>query len=160
MIDGPGSDEDATRSGEPYDGLRPEDVPDGLADLDDDAVRATQGIDLDAAVGRLEDVLLAQPYDRALPDLDELLDRAGIPAAVLRRDDRAIKALHEAVLARPFSQLDEVIAARVEVELLTLEVEVLSEHLANRDLGVEQLGAAASRLTQVRERLTELRALL
>jgi hypothetical protein len=117
---------------------------------------AVHGFDLDAAVGRLEDVLLAQPYDRALPDLPALLRRAGIPAAVLR-DDRALKALNEAVLARPFSQLDEVVTVRVEVELLTLEVEVLTDRLATRDIPDVQLAAAAQRLQQVRDRLEEIR---
>ncbi|MTV26260.1 hypothetical protein FTX61_12685 [Nitriliruptoraceae bacterium ZYF776] len=133
------------------DALRPEDLLD-----DEDPSAGLLGWELEAAVGRLEDVLLAQPYDRALPDLDDLLDRAGIPAAVVRRDDRALKALREAVLARPFAQLDEVVAARVEVELLTLEVEVLTDQLRSGEIADRQLGVTSARLREVRDLLDRL----
>lgn len=137
------------------DAWRPEDLL-----HDDEPSTALRGLDLDAAVGRLEDVLLAQPYDRALPDLDDLLDRAGIPAAVVRRDDRALKALNEAVLARPFADLDQVVAARVEVELLTLEVEVLTEQLQAGASGTSSLLAANERLHEVRSVLERLQSQL
>ena len=134
------------------DALRPEDL---LGD--EDPSSGLHGWELDAAVGRLEDVLLAAPYDRALPNLDDLLDRAGIPVALVRRDDRARKALHEAILARPFAELDEVVAARVEVQLLTLEVEVLTDRLRSGEITGAQLPAATARLAEVRAQLDRLR---
>ncbi len=113
-------------------------------------------LDLDAAVSRLEDTLLALPVDRALPDLDVLLDRAGIPAALLRRDDRVLKVLHEAVLARPFADHELVARTRAEVELLTLEVEVVTDRLGDPTTSAEDLARAVARLTEVRARLEEL----
>lgn len=111
----------------------------------------------DDALVRLEDALLALPYDRALPDLDDLLDRAGVPFDVLRRDDRARKLLHEAIVARPLASLDAVQRVRTEVELLTLEVEVLTDRLADPALAPETFQRVAVRLTEVRARLEELR---
>lgn len=116
-----------------------------------------QGPDLDAAVSRLEDLLLALPFDRALPDLPVLLARSGLPPEALRRDERVLKVLHEAVLARPFADHDEVVATRAEVELLTLEVEVLTDRLTDRAADADVLAAAAARLDAVRRRLQELR---
>lgn len=113
-------------------------------------------VDLDAAVSRLEDVLLGLPEDRALPDLAVILERAGLPPELLRRDERVLKVIHEAVLARPFGDLDRVGRARTEVELLTLEVEVLADRLADPALGAEGIERAIARLAQVRDRLTEL----
>ncbi len=40
-----------------------------------------------------------------------------------------MKVLHEAVLARPLNDVDHVAALRTEVELLTVEVRVLTERL-------------------------------
>ena len=114
------------------------------------------GLDLDAAVSRFEDVLLALPFDRALPDITVLLERAGLPPQVLRRDERVLKVLHEAVLARPFADVDDVIATRAEVELLTLEVEILTDRLASPDTPPGDLEAAVARLRTVRTRLDEL----
>ena len=114
------------------------------------------GLDLDAAVSRFEDVLLALPFDRALPDITVLLERAGLPPQVLRRDERVLKVLHEAVLARPFADVDDVIATRAEVELLTLEVEILTDRLASPDTPASDLEAAIARLRTVRTRLDEL----
>jgi hypothetical protein len=112
--------------------------------------------DVDAALARLEDLLLALPYDRALPDLPELLQRAGIPEASLRRDDRLLKVLHEAVLARPFAHLPEVQRVRTEVELLTLEVELLTDRLADGAASSTEVTDAAARLREVRLRLEEI----
>lgn len=112
--------------------------------------------DVDAALVRLEDLLLALPYDRALPDLSDLLERAGIPEASLRRDDRLLKVLHEAVLARPFAQLPDVQRVRTEVELLTLEVELLTDRLADGDAAATEVADAAHRLREVRLRLDEI----
>jgi hypothetical protein len=123
--------------------------------MDDRGLRGA--VDLDAARGRLEDLLLSLPYDRALPDLPELLDRAGVPADVLHRDDRILKVLHEAVLARPMSRVGEAQHLRTEVELLTLEVEVLIDRLTATHSDPATLAEAAERLAEVRSRLDEIR---
>jgi hypothetical protein len=112
--------------------------------------------DVDAALVRLEDLLLALPYDRALPDLADLLERAGIPEASLRRDDRLLKVLHEAVLARPFAQLPDVVRVRTEVELLTLEVELLTDRLVDGAATATDVASATNRLREVRLRLDEI----
>lgn len=113
-------------------------------------------VDLDAAVSRLEDVLLALPDDRALPDLSTILDRAELSPEILRRDERVLKVIHEAVLARPFGDLDRVARTRTEVEFLTLEVEVLADRLADPSLPAEAVERAIARLADVRARLREL----
>jgi hypothetical protein len=112
---------------------------------------------LDAALSRLEDVLLALPVDRALPDLDQLLERAGVPRELLGRDERVLKVLHEAVLARPFGDLDDVGRARTEVELLTLEVEVLTDRLGAGTTAGDEVARAVARLAEVRSRLEAIR---
>lgn len=118
------------------------------------------GVDEDVALARLEELLQALPYDRALPPLEVILERAGIPEELLRRDDRVLKVLHEAIVARPFGHLDEVAGARTEIELLTLEVELLTDRLADRDADADTVARASVRLTAVRERLHEVRDLL
>jgi hypothetical protein len=95
--------------------------------------------------------------DRALPDLDRLLGEARIPRELLRRDERVLKVLHEAVLARPFGDLDEVERVRTEVELLTLEVEVLTERLGSEATTDDEVVRAATRLAEVRRRLEAIR---
>jgi hypothetical protein len=112
----------------------------------------------DEALTRLEDALLGYPYDRALPDLATILDDAGVTAELLTVDDRAAKLLHEAIVARPLSSLDAVAQLRTEVELLTLEVQVLTERLAAPDADPDEAGRSAARLAAIRARLTELRA--
>ncbi len=116
--------------------------------------------DVDAARVRLEDLLLTLPYERALPDLSELLDRARVPLELLRRDDRLLKVLHEAILARPLGQIDEVERVRTEVELLTLEVEVLTDRLSDPNSSLDEVAAAATRLREVEARLQEVRDVL
>ncbi len=113
--------------------------------------------ELDRALVRLEDVLHELPLDRAVPDLRVVLHRAGVDQELLRRDDRALKLLREALLARPFGSLESVVNVRTEVELLTLEVDVLADRL--RDPGTSDLAVAAAnaRLAQVRVRLEQLR---
>lgn len=113
--------------------------------------------DDDAARARLEDLLLSLPDDRALPDLPELLDRAGVPDDLLHRDDRILKVLQEAVLARPFNQVGEVQQVRTEVELLTLEVEVLTDRLADDQVVPDVRDDARRRLTEVTDRLSQIR---
>ncbi len=120
----------------------------------------SEGIDVDLARARLEDLLLSLPYDRALPELPDLLDRAGIPPALLRRDDRLLKVLNEAVLARPLGSIAEVETLRTEVELLTLEVEVLTDRLADRATTAVELDEVLRRLRVVRARLEEVRDVL
>ena len=117
----------------------------------------------DAAVARLEDHILGLPYDRALPDLATLLADAEVPGDLLRRDERARKVVHEAILARPLSDVDVVAARTAEVELLVLEVSVLTEDLragrapdATREAR-ERAASAAARLRSIRTRLDELR---
>lgn len=111
----------------------------------------------DEQIARLEDVLLAYPYDRALPDLDTILERASVDPALLRRDERVAKILHEAIVARPLSSVDAVARRRTEVELLTMEVEVLTERLADPKVDEEQFARSAARLDAIRRHLEELR---
>jgi hypothetical protein len=113
--------------------------------------------DLDTALTRLEDVLLGLPFDRALPDLEALFEEAAVPPELLRRDERALKLLHEAVVARPFGSLDAVQRTRTEVGLLTLEVELLTDRLADPDASPETVALATRRLAEVRARLDEIR---
>jgi hypothetical protein len=106
----------------------------------------------DEALGRLEDVLLGLPFDRAVPELAALLAAAGVDEAVLH-DERALKLLHEALVARPFGSFEGIQHVRTEVELLTLETEVLTDRLA-------AVGTDAGELDRVRQRLGEIRARL
>jgi hypothetical protein len=114
----------------------------------------------DEALARLEDVLLSLPYERAVPDLTEVLARADVDIALLRNDDRALKLIHEALVARPFGSLDAVQQVRTEVELLTLEVELLTDRLDDDATSPEEPGRISARLITVRERIEELRGQL
>jgi hypothetical protein len=109
----------------------------------------------DEALGRLEDVLLALPFDRAVPDLTALLVAAGVDDDVLR-DERVLKLLHEALVARPLGTLDAVQRVRTEVELLTLEVELLTDRLASPATEAAEAARSARRLSEIRARLAEL----
>jgi hypothetical protein len=110
----------------------------------------------DEALARLEDVLLSLPFDRAVPELEELLERAGAPRDLVFRDERALKLLHEALLARPFGSLDAVRQVRTEVELLTLEVELLTDRLGDPEVTGVEARRMGERLDEVRARLFEL----
>ncbi len=120
----------------------------------------------EAAVARLEEHVLSLPYDRVLPGLDELLSAAAVPPDLLQVDERARKMLHEAILARPLASLDAVANRSAEVELLVLEVHVLTQTL--RDAAVrpvevtrqQAITHATARLTWIRGRLRELRGQL
>lgn len=114
----------------------------------------------DEALARLEDVLLALPFDRALPDLPTILERAEVSRAYLLADERATKVLHEAIVARPLSSPEMVTNLKLEVELLTLEVEVLTQRLEDPGADAGEIRRATARLASVRHRLDELRALL
>lgn len=115
------------------------------------------------ALCRLEDVLLSLPMDRALPGLDALLRAARVGPELLE-DDRAHKLLHEALLARPLGDLEVVQTLRTEVELLSVEVSVLSERLltAGDTGGTTRRDEAAdrARLAVIRARLAAIRRVL
>lgn len=113
---------------------------------------------LDEQLARLEDVLLAYPYDRALPDLTTILGQAGVGRDLLRRDERAAKVLHEAILARPLASVDVVARRRTEVELFTLEVEVLTDRLEDPATSEADAARVSERLKVIRRRLAELRS--
>jgi len=113
--------------------------------------------DEDAALARLEDVLLAAPDDRALPDLDVILARAKYPVELLRRDERALKLLNEALLARPLSSHEEVAATRTHLELMTLEVEVLTARLTELDVERAVIDRSRERLGVLRDELEDIR---
>lgn len=113
----------------------------------------------DAALTRLEDFLLAYPYDRALPDLPTIADAAELPDDFLLEDDRAHKVLHEAVAGRPLSDASQIGQLRTEVELLTLEVEVLTERLGSARTPME-LAEVGAQLVAVRGRLDHVRRIL
>ncbi len=114
--------------------------------------------DYDAALARLEDLLLTLSSERALPPVEEMVQRASLPPGFLREDDRARKVLLEAIAARPLSDVHEVVRVRTEVQLLTLEVEVLRDRLEDADAG--EAAELVARLRDVRSRLDEVRALL
>ena len=120
----------------------------------------TDGRDHDAALVRLEDVLAGLPFDRALPGLQALLAVAGVDEEFLAADDRARKVLHEAIVARPLASASVVQRHAAEVELLTLEVEVLGERVAAADRPDDERAAAEARLAAVRSRLEEIKRLL
>lgn len=111
----------------------------------------------DDALCRLEDVLLLAPFDRALPDLDELLHRADVTLSYVLQDERALKLLGEAVIARPFSSSDRLRRSRAHVEMMSLEVEVLTHRL--RDAATDPMVAerAMQRLDELAAQLAELR---
>ncbi len=114
----------------------------------------------DEALARLEDVLLALPYERAVPDIDDVLARAEVDRTLLVADERAVKLLHEALVARPFGELEVVRRVRTEVELLTLEVELLAERMADPATSGEERRRIGARIEAVRTRLEELRGQL
>lgn len=130
-----------------------------MVDPDPDADRgASPWRSLDEQLARLEDVLLAYPYDRALPDLATILDEAGVGRDLLRHDERAAKVLHEAILARPLASVDVVARRRTEVELFTLEVDVLTDRLEDPSTAEADAARISARLATIRRRLAELRA--
>jgi hypothetical protein len=113
----------------------------------------------DEALTRLEDFLLAYPYDRALPDLPTIADAAQLSDDFLFEDDRAHKVLHDAIAGRPLSDASQVRQLRTELELLTLEVEVLTERLGSARTPIE-LAEVGTQLVAVRGRLEHIRRIL
>ncbi len=116
--------------------------------------------DWDDALTRLEDVLSGLPANRALPDIDDLMALAQVDEEFLSSDDRAAKVVHEAIMARPLGSLAWIERISNEVELLTMEVEVLSQRLDRPDLGDDDRDATRRRLHDVHARLDGIRALL
>ena len=110
----------------------------------------------DDALCRLEDTLLEQAWDRALPDLADLLDRAQVPLSVVEHDERARKLLGEAMLARPAGEGGPVHRARMRVEFLTLEVQVLSERLRDPEVPRDEARHAVARIDEVGRQLRRL----
>lgn len=133
---------------------------DGVPDRDSAGGPVEEPGGWDAALARLEDVLLAAPYDRALPALSDLLRRADVPLSLVLQDERATKILREAILARPMSSRDEVSEARGQVELMSLEVEVLTARLSDPDASDEAIVETRERLAQIQRELSRLRDLL
>lgn len=111
----------------------------------------------DDALCRLEDVLLAAPFDRALPDLEVLLSRARVDRVFLQQDERARKLLGEAILARPLSDAADVRRSRTHVEMMLLEVEVLTQRLGAPDTPPDVAQRAADRLEALRSEVADLR---
>lgn len=111
----------------------------------------------DDALCRLEDVVLAAPFDRALPDLEELLSRAAVPLSFVQQDERALKLIREAMLARPMSGHQEVRRSRAHVEMMALEVEVLTQRLRDPASPPEVAEGAAARLDELTVELERLR---
>lgn len=131
-----------------------------MADAPDGANDGVTDISWDEALARLEDFLLSYPHDRALPGLRTLLREACVPEEFLRVDERALKVLHDAVVDRPFGSADAVQRARMEVEFLTLEVEVLTDRLRDPATSQAEAERASERLAAVRRELARLRRLL
>ena len=111
----------------------------------------------DEALDRLETFVERYPQSRALPGLTGIAERAEVPIEFLREDERAHKVLFEALAGRPLSTLEAVRQAQTEVELLMLEVEVLSERLRTTADSAEAR-RVAERLAAVRRRVGEIRA--
>lgn len=108
------------------------------------------------ALCRLEDTLLAQAWDRALPDLADLLEHARVPLSVVEHDERARKLLGEAMLGRPAGEGGPVRRARQRVEFLTLEVQVLSERLRDPQVPSDEARRAVDRIDEVNQQLRRL----
>lgn len=127
----------------------------------DDDLHAAYWQAADAAVGRLEDVLAQQPFDRALPDLARLLRLADVPASLVQESERARKVLHEAMLARPLGTPEAVRVRRQEVEVLLLEVGLLTDVLRRAAAVAHDAdpdGSMAARARDARARLQDIRA--
>lgn len=112
---------------------------------------------VDVALARLETTLAEYALDQALPSLDAILEAAGVTRELLREDDRAVKLLHEAIVARPLSTLEAVARVRTEVELLSLEVSVLRDRLVEPELSEAEVAGIEERMAEIEQALAELR---
>lgn len=113
----------------------------------------------DEALERLESFVERYPRTRALPGLGGIAERADVPVEFLREDERAHKVLFEALAGRPLSSPESLRQAHTEVELLLLEVQVLTERL-DTELDSAQRRRTSERLAYIRRRLTEIRSKL
>jgi hypothetical protein len=116
--------------------------------------------DWDAALARLEEFLLVYPADRALPDPEDLVAAIGLPRGFLREDERARKIYIDALGGRPLSSVERVSSLNTEVELLTVEVEVIGDRLSRGDLDPASEAELLRRLMKARRRLNEINRLL
>lgn len=113
--------------------------------------------DWDDALSRLEETLNGYSERQALPDLATILRDAHVSEEFLVGDDRAVKVLSEAVLARPLSSLQAVEQRRTHVELLSMEVRLLTERLEDPSADPAEVSATVARLRDIRSALDELR---
>ena len=128
-------------------------------DADVEAGGVPAWVHRERALSRLQDVLEGLPASRALPELDHILELAAAHPDLLE-DERARKLLSEAIAHRPLSAVEEVRVLRTEVELLTVEVQVLGERLADPDLSGAHRRELTTRLARVRDRVGHLTRLL
>ena len=112
--------------------------------------------DAEAALARLDDVVLGLPTDALLPDVDDLLARAKVPSE-LHDDPRVLALLEDAVRARPWGRPERRDQVAQQVSLLELEVDVWRGRLATTD-DPEELAAAEVSLRRVRAQLESLLA--
>jgi hypothetical protein len=105
---------------------------------------------------RLEAVLAKYPEHRALPDVQTVLDEAGVDASALL-DERARKLLEDALFTRPHGRLDSVTSLVSEVEMLVLEVRELTAALRAGSFDAEGFEHVDHRLAWARRRLADLR---
>lgn len=113
----------------------------------------------DEALERLETFVERYPRSRAFPGLPGIAQRADVPIDFLQEDERAHKVLFEALADRPLSTEESLAQAHTEVELLLLEVQVLTDRLESTSDDA-QVRKAAERLAYIRRRLNEIRARL
>jgi len=116
--------------------------------------------DWDESLARLEDFLLAYPLSRALPDLDGIARAADVRVAFIRGDERAHKVIHDAISARPLGTPEGVDNVRTEVELLAMEVGLLTERLRDASAPRQELEHASARLSALRRQLEVVKRLL
>lgn len=110
-----------------------------------------RSFDAEAALARLDDVLLGLPLDRLLPDIDDLFGRAKVPVE-LREDARVLDLVERALRERPWGDPRSLGRVDQQVSLLELEVEVLRARLAAAT-DPEQVDAVATSLRRVRAEL-------
>ncbi len=113
----------------------------------------------DEALERLETFVERYPRSRAMPGLEGIARRADVPVDFLREDERAHKVLFGALAGRPLSTVESLRQAHTEVELLLLEVRVLTERLESTSDSA-RIRRTSERLAYIRRRLNEIRSKL